>query len=318
MTGRLPAGALLAADRQSALSAAGVDASEVLILTWILFIGGTIVLLWVLATTALAIAGPRRVREKIATSRFVTAAGIGVPVVVLTALLFSGFAIMRPADGKGFSDEPLKVAVTGYQWWWRVAYEDPAGEAIESANELRIPVGRPVELSLTSADVIHSFWVPAYAGKLDMVPGRVNTLRLTATKAGVVRGQCAEYCGGPHALMGLFVVATSQPEFDAWWQAEQQPAKQAGSAGERLFLSSGCGACHAVRGTAATGRIGPDLTHVASRLSIGAAVLPTGKDAFARWIREHHRLKPGNRMPVFGILDGAEVSAIADYLAQLE
>lgn len=146
----------------------------------------------------------------------------------------------------------VQIEVVGEQWWWRVIYRDDEGRRIESANEIRIPVGREVEFKLTSADVIHSFWVPNLGGKLDMLPGRTTTLRLSADRPGVYRGQCAEYCGGAHALMAMEVVAVPEADFTAWLAAEATPAPPPADEiqrrGQALFAAAGCGACHAVRG----------------------------------------------------------------------
>jgi cytochrome c oxidase subunit 2 len=196
----------------------------------------------------------------------------------------------------------------GEQWWWRVRY---AG--FETANEIRVPVGRPVVLELKSADVIHSFWVPVLAGKLDMIPGRTNVLRVRADRAGEFRGQCAEYCGGPHAFMALYVVALEEKSFEKWAESQRQPSDKANP----LFVSR-CGACHTVRGTAAAGTRGPDLTHIGSRLSIGAGLLPNNTGALAAWIASSQHLKPGNLMPSFEDFSGQELRELAAYLEGLK
>jgi cytochrome c oxidase subunit 2 len=215
----------------------------------------------------------------------------------------------------------LRIAVTGEQWWWRVHYPQPTGPPIAVANEIRIPTGRPVLFELRSADVIHSFWVPNLGGKVDMIPGRTTFLRLRADRAGVLRGQCAEYCGGPHALMALEVVAMSATDFDAWLQNQGAPATDPESTiarrGRKMFLTAGCGACHAVRGTAAAGMIGPDLTHLGSRRSVGIDTVATSGAAIARFIRDGQHIKPGNRMPPFRILAPEDLNAVAAYLAGL-
>jgi cytochrome c oxidase subunit 2 len=228
-----------------------------------------------------------------------------------------GMSAELPATGKA-----LQISVRGEQWWWRVVYANGAGRRIESANELRIPVGRPVELELTSADVIHSFWVPRLAGKLDMIPGRKTVLRLAATTPGTSRGQCAEYCGGAHALMSFYVVALPEPEFDTWLAHEGSPAARPENhdarMGQLLFLSHGCGGCHTIRGTSAIGTIGPDLTHVGGRMSLAAATLPNTATAIARWIADNQHIKPQNRMPPFGIFSPSELALLSTYLAGLK
>ncbi|MBA3447535.1 MAG: c-type cytochrome, partial [Pseudaminobacter sp.] len=206
--------------------------------------------------------------------------------------------------------------------WWRVVYTTADGRRIESANELRLPAGQPVPVDLTSADVIHSFWVPKLAGKLDMIPGRVNTLTLDASEPGVSRGQCAEYCGGAHALMSFFVIATAAEDFSAWLEREAaeavKPATEDQLQGHALFIASGCGGCHAVRGTGAKGTIGPDLTHVGGRRTLAAATLPNDVKAFVRWIRDSQHIKPENLMPPYEIFTEAELRQIAAYLDSLE
>ncbi|MDB5900196.1 MAG: ctaC, partial [Ramlibacter sp.] len=190
-----------------------------------------------------------------------------------------------------------------------------------SANELRIPVGEPVELLLRSVDVIHSFWVPQLAGKTDMIPGRVNRMVIQADRPGSFRGQCAEYCGVQHTLMAFEVVAVPRPEFDAWLQQMNQPAPLPQTtelrAGRDLFVNLGCGACHAVRGVA-QGRLGPDLSNVGSRGMLGAGTLPGGVGNIAGWIASAQHLKPGNGMPSYDQLEGAELRALAGYLGSLQ
>ncbi|RZJ90391.1 MAG: c-type cytochrome, partial [Brevundimonas sp.] len=213
----------------------------------------------------------------------------------------------------------MRVRVTGEMWWWRVAYLDDQGrELVQDANEVHIPVGRPVVLELESADVIHSFWVPRLAGKVDMIPGRRNFLRLQADEAGVFGGQCAEYCGGPHALMGLTVVAHEPAQFEAWRQRQAAPAATAAvpSVGQAVFDRAGCGACHTIRGTTFNGTAGPDLTHVGSRRTLGGGILPNNDGTMAGWIGDSQAIKPGNRMPAYPVLTGQELKDVAAWLGQ--
>jgi cytochrome c oxidase subunit 2 len=243
-------------------------------------------------------------------------------VVTLTALLTYGVWVMRADIAPAATPPQLRIEVSGELWWWRIAYIDWRGHRIAGANEIRIPVGREVEFILTSPDVIHSFWVPKLGGKLDMIPGRTNTLRLTADQPGVHRGQCAEYCGGAHARMAFEVIAMPAQEFDSWFATVDGPATEPADAtarrGRDLFLAAGCGACHAVRGTPAEGRIGPDLTRVGARRFIAAASLPTTPGHLAQFIENNQHLKPGNRMPSFRIFKPDELEAIALYLAGLK
>ena len=218
-------------------------------------------------------------------------------------------------------DDPnaVRVTVIGEQWWWRLLYEHN-GTVVAAANEIRIPVGRAVVFKLSSPDVIHSFWVPNLGGKVDMIPGRTTHLRLRADQPGVFRGQCAEYCGGPHALMAFEVVALSEPDFESWLEAQSKPSAAPASEAQRgreLFLAAGCGACHAIRGTPAAGTIGPDLTHLATRRSVGLDTMPMTEANIQRFIRDGQHIKPGNLMPPFRIFAQADLEALAAYLAGL-
>jgi cytochrome c oxidase subunit 2 len=213
----------------------------------------------------------------------------------------------------------MRVRVTGEMWWWRVAYLDGEGRTIiRDANELHIPVGQPVLLELESADVIHSFWVPRLSGKKDMIPGRRNLLRIQADSPGTYGGQCAEYCGGPHALMGFVVIAHTPESFARWSAAKAAPPTPAGGPGAELFLSSGCAACHTIGGTAANGLAGPDLTHVGSRRTIGAGILPNNRGTLAGWVADSQTIKPGNRMPAYKQFSADELNAVAEYLESLK
>jgi cytochrome c oxidase subunit 2 len=316
----LLAGSLLAcAGEQSAFSGYSEGAARVVQLTWILMIGGGLILLLVVVLTVVALFGPLAWRQRLRGEGVVVGLGMVFPVIVLTALLLYGFVLLRLEAAPEFDGEPLRIEVVGEQWWWRVIYHHPDGSTTESANELRFPVGQPVELVLTTADVIHSFWLPAYGGKVDMIPGRTNYLRFLPTHPGVTRGQCAEYCGGAHALMAFYAVAVLAEEFEQWRQRERADAVvPAEDSGAQQFLANGCGGCHRVRGTPAQGAIGPDLTHVGSRLSVGAGILSADHQGFRAWLARHQQLKPENRMPPYDILSDAELDGIAAYLVRLE
>jgi cytochrome c oxidase subunit 2 len=307
---------------QSAFFPRGEEVAQVNLLFWVLTTGGTIIFLGMIAVAALAIAGPDRMRRLLMGDRLIVGGGIIFPAVTLTAVLAYGLAVMASRATAEGEPGAIRAAIVGEQWWWRVIYTLPDGTSFESANELRIPTNIPVVLELTTADVLHSFWVPNLAGKLDMIPGRTNLLTLTATEPGISRGQCAEYCGGAHAFMSFHVVATSPEEFEAWRRHEAAPAVPPDDPelrqGAELFASLGCGGCHSVRGTDAAGRIGPDLTHVGGRLSLAAATLPNDAEAFANWIANNQHIKPGNRMPPYAILTEAELALLARYLESLE
>lgn len=306
---------------QSSLAPQGVEAERVASLFWAMTIGGALILLAVVLATALAMFGPNRLRRPLGGEKIIVAAGILLPTALLAALLIYGFTLLATGGSRFADADPLKIAVVGERWWWRVKYVDDHGRTIESANELHIPVARRIEIELTSADVIHSFWAPRLAGKLDMIPGRKNILTLTANETGVSRGQCAEYCGGAHALMSFYVVVMAEPEFAQWLSGEASPASTPTTAqthdGLRLFAASGCGACHSIRGTSAAGVLGPDLTHVGGRMSLAAATLPNDEAAFARWIRDNQHIKPGNLMPPYRIFSEVELAALSSYLASL-
>ncbi|MGE0160168.1 MAG: cytochrome c oxidase subunit II [Gemmatimonadales bacterium] len=305
---------------QSALDPAGHSGERLADLFWLLT-AGTLVI-WAVAV-ALWVWGvyfarrPLRPRER----RWLLVGGGGIlPVTLLAGVLTYSLA-MLPDILESAPEGSLRVEVTGYQWWWRVRYIPPEGDPVESANEVRLPVNEPVRFDLVSQDVIHSFWIPPLGGKMDMIPGRRNTLSLLPTETGTFRGTCAEYCGTSHALMALAVVVQEPEEFERWLATERAAAASPQGAleqrGEQAFLASGCGACHAVRGTPADGSIGPDLTHVGGRMTLGAGTLPTSRASLRRFVAETERLKPGVRMPSFDMLPDADLDAIAAYLASL-
>jgi cytochrome c oxidase subunit II len=308
-------------DAQSVLVPQGPQAMQIAQLAWLLFAVGAVVLLVVVIAVYLAMRGSAAVRSRMAGEGAVIVAGIAFPAAVLTGLLGYGVWLTRASIPTPEEHHLARIEVTGEQWWWRIAYSDAAGKRIASANEIRIPVGRAVELTLKSADVIHSFWIPALGGKVDMIPGRTTRLRLQADRAGIFRGQCAEYCGGAHALMAIEMLAMPQQEFEASLQSEAAPAAEpttdAGRRGKALFLAAGCGACHAVRGTEAAGTIGPDLTRLGARRSVGAGTLPMTPANLARFVLDGQHVKPGNNMPPFRIFSAVELDALAAYLSGL-
>lgn len=239
-------------------------------------------------------------------------------VAGLTALVIGSFFADRALLAARGANA-MTVRVTGHQWWWRIEYRDPAtGRWIETANELHLPQGRTTRVDLGSADVIHSFWVPNIAGKQDLIPGRRNRLDLTPRRLGWYRGQCAEFCGSQHAHMAFDVMVDTPSRFDSWLETQAQNAKLQPDAAEggSIFERS-CGACHTVRGTAARGRAGPDLTHFASRASIAAGTLPMSRGALQGWIAQPQALKPGTSMPAIPLAP-AEADAVAAYVAALK
>lgn len=302
---------------QSALAPAGREAERVAALFWVMVAGAVAIWALVVGTAVYA----NRIRPGPHSDRAADAlllwGGVVFPTAALAALLTYGLVLMpdlrAPGDG-------LRLAVAGEQWWWRVTYlPSDGGAPVESANEVRLPVGERVEIELSSPDVIHSFWIPSLAGKVDMIPGRITRLVLEPTQTGTFRGVCAEFCGTSHALMAFTVVVMEEAEFDDWLAQQAEPAAAPeAEPGRELFLQVGCGGCHTVRGTPAEGRIGPDLTHVASRATLGAGTLPMTEDALVRWIAHTEVIKPDVRMPSFGALPDEHVEAIAAWLEGLE
>ena len=287
-----------------------------------MFIGGGLILLLVIALTACALLARTERRRWLKRQGFVIGAGIVFPVVALTALLTYGAILSRDLVAHAARPD-LRIEVVGERWWWRVRYLDRNGETwFATANEIRVPVGKSVEYLLLSQDVNHSFWVPNLAGKLDMIPGVANRYRFAADRPGIFRGQCAEYCGAQHTFMAFFFVALAPDEFEAWASDQARPVSPPTTdvlrQGEALFLANGCGSCHQVRGTPASGQLGPDLTHVGSRLSIGAAMFPNNVGTLAGWIASTQHLKPDALMPSFGNLTGVELRAMAAYLESLK
>ncbi|WP_354087646.1 cytochrome c oxidase subunit II [Brevundimonas faecalis] len=300
------------------LDPAGPFAGPVAIVAWVLFIMGAIVLVVVLVALGVALFGTRKWKRRVGGERLVWIGGLAFPVVVLTGLLIYGLGVTAPVSDAP-RDGEMRVRVTGEMWWWRVAYLDDQGrETVQDANEVHIPVGRPVVIELESADVIHSLWIPRLGGKTDMIPGRRNFMRLQADSPGVYAGQCAEYCGGPHALMGFVVVAHADGDFETWRAKQAAPAAPSALSGAAVFGASGCGACHTIRGTEANGLAGPDLTHVGSRQTLGAGILPNNQGTMAGWIADSQGIKPGNRMPSYPVLTGTELRDLAAYLDSLQ
>ena len=303
---------------QSTLDPAGPMAREVAILWWAMCAFATLVLIVV---TALWVHAMRRTspqmdaaRARQLTLRWLVGGGLLLPTLSVLLLLLFGIPIghrMLPLPLAG--EQPMRIEVIGHQWWWEVRYPD---SGVVTANQLHLPVGRPVDLDVTSADVIHSFWVPRLGGKIDMIPGRDNRIRLQADQAGTFRGQCSEFCGTQHTHMILDVQAHEEEDFANWLQArrEQQISALPGPAGDTF--ATHCGLCHRVAGVSEGARA-PDLSDVGARTSLGAGVLSNKPGALLRWLHEHQRLKPGNAMPLHDDLDPDHLSTIADWLETL-
>jgi cytochrome c oxidase subunit II len=246
---------------------------------------------------------------------------IGATAIILFALLLADFSVGRalhpPARG-----DALTIKVTGRQWWWQFEYQDrQADRSFITANELHLPLGRPVQLLLQSSDVIHSFWIPSLQGKRDLVPGHQTALWITPDRAGTYRGQCAEFCGYQHAHMGLVAVVETPEEFARWQEAQRKsappPTTDSQRLGQQIFLTRTCAMCHAIQGTPANSRVGPPLTHLASQQTIAAGTFPNTRGHLAGWILDAPSLKPGVRMPP-NPLAPDELYALLDYLAILK
>jgi cytochrome c oxidase subunit II len=255
--------------------------------------------------------------------RLVVWGGIGLPIVILLGFLVVSVNTDRRSLAAQFGDseDVLTIEITGRQFWWDVRYRaDSPHLEIRTANEIHIPVGRPVRLELRSADVIHSFWVPTLQGKMDLIPGRVNTLFIQADEPGVMLGHCAEFCGDAHAHMRMIVVAQHPAEFEEWQESQlrrrERPTDPALAEGFDVFMAKACAFCHAISGTMAGGRTGPDLTHFGARRTIGAAILPNTRGHLMGWLADPQTLKPGNHMPSVPV-EGQDLQRLADYLLSL-
>lgn len=297
-------------------------------LAWVLIALMTIIFVLVCVAMWVALYGSDPLRARLGGEKVVRWFGLIVPAGILLALLAWGTTMV--AGMTTLRGDELRMRIAGNIYWWRVSYLDASGrEVAADANELHIPVGQPVVVEMVSEDVIHSFWVPKLGGKMDMIPGRVNRLKLQADRAGVYGGQCAEFCGGAHSLMGFVVVAHEAADWQRWLERRRVAAAAttptAAPAGEdaavqrgrQLFAEVGCAVCHRVAGTAAQGLSGPDLTHVGSRQSLGAGILPNNRATLIGWIGDSQSIKPNNRMPAYRSLGAGELNALAAYMESL-
>jgi cytochrome c oxidase subunit 2 len=302
------------AGKQSTFSTFGIEAEETRILTLTMAVGVAVITLGMGLIVLRAVRAPAGALDHEAGMRLILWLGAIGPTVLLTVLLIFSLPNMRGLDA---APGDLRISVDGEQFWWRVRYLQPNGASIETANEVRVPVGRTVVFALASPDVIHSFWIPGLAGKVDMIPGRTNELVARATKPGVYRGACTEFCGLGHARMAFDVVAMEPAEFDQWLERTALPAAEMRDRGRELFENHGCGGCHTIRGHVAQSKIGPDLTHFGALRSVGAGTLPMTREAVINFIRDPAAIKPGALMPAFKSIPADDVEAIADYLAEL-
>jgi cytochrome c oxidase subunit 2 len=301
---------------QSVLDPAGPSASSINRLGITMYVAASLVVL--LVGALMLVPFIRRRERTVNRGLFLWGGGVALPLLVLTGLV--PYAMTTGHDMRAaLPASALSVDVTGSRWWWQMAYRR-AGRVTTTANELYLPAGEPVEVRLVANDVIHSFWAPNLAGKMDLIPGRVNRMVIQADRPGVYRGQCAEYCGLQHALMAFDVVALPRDEFDAWLDKLAAPAPEPATAqlreGRDLFVQQGCGTCHTVRGVS-NGRTAPDLTLVGARRMIGAGALGGGTGNIAGWIAGTQHLKPGNAMPPYRNLEGPALRALAAWLGSL-
>ena len=313
-----------AGDNQNALHPASKQEHSISVLWWVMLVGcsigfGVIVILlflgWVQRNRDYL---PFGGRDRAGTA-IVIGLGVFVPIVILSALfVWSDLYVIRTTEAPAANSTRMSVEVIGHDWWWEVRY--PGTRAV-TANEIHIPVRTRVDMLGTTADVIHSFWVPELNRKADLIPGRVNRLLLDANRLGEYRGQCAEFCGQQHAHMAMYVFAEPSDTFRKWLANEALPARKPATAqareGERLFLSLPCSGCHTIRGTSADGTIGPDLTHLATRTTLAALTLPNDPPDLANWIENPQRYKPGSKMPGFA-LTSSERDALVAYLDGLK
>jgi cytochrome c oxidase subunit 2 len=307
------------AGKQSALDPAGPSAASIHLLGLLMYISAAIVTLLVIVLMLVPFV---RRRERAASEKwFLWGGGIALPAVALTLLVPYVFTVGHETRAATTPDH-ISIEMTGHLYWWQVSYRrGGALSPVGSANELRLPVGEPVELLLGANDVIHSFWVPNIAGKVDMIPGRVNRTVIQVDRPGIYRGQCAEYCGLQHSLMAFDVIAMPPREFRLWLARLSQPVCEPASDELRLgrdhFVQLGCAGCHTVRGLSASS-LGPDLTQIGIRRSIGAGTLPGGVGNIAGWISGAQRLKPGCKMQSYDQLEGTQLRALANYLESLK
>jgi cytochrome c oxidase subunit II len=306
---------------QSVLDAAGPQAAAIEGLWWLIFwisVGVFVVVMGFLAWAV--VHRSERPTSDSSLTRWVIG-GAGATVVILFVWLVASVWVGRAVASPQMSDA-ITINITGRQWWWQFEYVDTLpSNRFRTANEIHIPVGRPVVVNVTSRDVIHSFWVPNLHGKRDLIPGYTTALWFQANQPGRYRGQCAEFCGYQHANMAMYVIAEPDDDFQAWLSAQRQPAAEPGTErqrrGREVFLAATCPQCHTIRGTLAGASFGPDLTHVGSRSTIGAGVLPNTAENLVRWVRNPQDFKPGNKMPGHDLND-ADLQALADYLRSLK
>ncbi len=325
----LTAALLASCNVQSTLRPAGPAAEELSDLNWfliILFLTITVVMLGLIALVLTRPRGSLDEHEPVGIGgghSWILIGGFGIPAAILSVVFGVGLAGMSKFPLHDGSHMPPEIRVVGHQWWWELHYvQGGVDQQFVTANEIHIPVGRPVDIDLTSRDVIHSFWVPSLHGKVDLLPKQPNRIRIQASRAGTFRGQCAEYCGEQHAHMNLMVVADPPDQYQRWLAGQLQPALSPGNEeqarGQVLFMNRPCLLCHTIRGTGAGGRAGPDLTHIGSRRKIAANMLDNDIANLSAWVTHAQSLKPGAEMPNVTQFTGPELHEIVAYLQSLK
>jgi cytochrome c oxidase subunit 2 len=305
----------------STLDPKGDEAKRIAGVWWIMFGLAIVVYVAVAGFVIVASLRGRRVRgeDRERTVRddvFIWIGGIVVPVVILAFLAV--VTVHTGAALRHVKAKELRVDVAGERWWWRVHYQDPD---FETASELHLPVGRPVAIRLTSDNVIHSFWVPQLAAKVDTIPGQVNVLRFTPEKPGVFRGLCAEFCGVQHARMQFLVIVESPTDFGRWVARRQnvvnEPTSELAARGRMVFEREACAGCHTIDGTGARGTFGPNLTDLGDRRTIASGTLDNNESNLVQWITDPQHQKPGALMPP-AVISNEDIKAVADYLESLK
>jgi cytochrome c oxidase subunit 2 len=303
----------------SMLKTHGSEASRIAGIWWLMFGLGAGVYAVVAFFIVWAIVRGRRAEAsegRVSDNLWIVWGGVVVPVLILAVLAV--VTVQATSELRKPEAGALRVEVVGKRWWWAVSYP---GTSVTTANEIRLPAGRPVEIGLDSDNVVHSFWVPQLAGKLDLIPGQHNILRFTPRTPGTYIGECAEFCGVEHARMGFVVIVQTTTDFDRWMTRHQltpsAPDAEAASQGEVTLVTQACAGCHAIRGTPAQGTVGPDLTDFGERTTIGARTVPNTPENLAKWIVDAQALKPGALMPPMPMSD-RDVNNVIAYLEGLK
>ena len=317
-------------DPQSTLDPAGPAAGGISRLSWIVFIIfiAVSIAMWILIVVA---GGKRRGNlvehapvDEGGGQGWILIGGLAFPFVILAVIFTLGLITMSgfPIHENSPHPDP-EIRIVGHQWWWELKYVDgPLQHHFTTANELHMPTGRPVDIEVQSADVIHSFWVPRLQGKVDLIPGQPNRIRLVANTAGTYEGQCSEYCGAQHAHMRILVIAQAPNDYAAWREQSLQPGHSPDSDeekfGQQVFLRSACPLCHSVAGSLAQGLVGPNLTHIGSRRSLASNSLINNTANLQAWVTHAQALKPEVAMPNITQFTGAELRALVAYLRHLQ